>query len=99
MRGAPGLSPAVLSLVTVLQYAEDLTHRQAAAMAVRAIDLKYAIGAALTDTGFDASVLSRFRARLPTRAWSGWSSTGSLSTARMPGWSVPEASSAPTPPM
>ena len=64
VRGAPGLSPGALSLVTVLQFAEDLTDRQAAAMAVRAIDWKYALGAELTDTGFDASVLSRFRARL-----------------------------------
>ncbi|GAB3171996.1 hypothetical protein GCM10027162_13810 [Streptomyces incanus] len=64
VRGAPGLSPGVLSLVTVLQFAEDLTDRQAAAMAVRAIDWKYALGAELTDTGFDASVLSKFRARL-----------------------------------
>ncbi|MFJ3251246.1 transposase, partial [Streptomyces sp. NPDC088770] len=63
-RGAPGLPPAVLSLVTVLQFAENLTDRQAAAMAVRAIDWKYAIGAELTDTGFDATVLSRFRTRL-----------------------------------
>lgn len=44
VRGAPGMSPAVLSLVTVLQFAEDLTDRQAAAMAVRAIDWKYALG-------------------------------------------------------
>ncbi|KQM02175.1 Transposase domain (DUF772), partial [Frankia sp. CpI1-P] len=43
-RGAPGLPPAVLSLVTVLQFAENLTDRQAAAMAVRAIDWKYALG-------------------------------------------------------
>lgn len=64
VRGAPGISPAVLSLVTVLQFAEDLTDRQAAAMAVRAIDWKYAIGAELGDTGFDPSVLSRFRTRL-----------------------------------
>ncbi|MEV5439578.1 transposase [Streptomyces sp. NPDC052682] len=63
-RGAPGLSPAVLSLVTALQFTENLTDRQAAAMTVRAIDWKYAIGAELTDTGFDATVLSRFRARL-----------------------------------
>lgn len=63
-RGAPGLSPAVFSLVTALQFTENLTDRQAAAMAVRAIDWKYAIGAELTDTGFDATVLSRFRARL-----------------------------------
>lgn len=64
VRGAPGLSPGALSLVTVLQFAQDLIDRQAAAMAVRAIDCKYALGAELTDTGFNASVLSRFRARL-----------------------------------
>lgn len=64
VRGAPGYSPGVLALVTVLQFAEDLTDRQAAAMAVRAIDWKYAIGAELTDTGFDHTVLPRFRARL-----------------------------------
>jgi transposase len=64
VRGAPGMSPAVLSLVTVLQFAENLTDRQAAAMAVRAIDWKYALGMELTDTGFDPTVLSRFRARL-----------------------------------
>ncbi|ANZ13665.1 Transposase domain (DUF772) [Streptomyces noursei ATCC 11455] len=33
-------------------------------MAVRAIDWKYAIGAELTDAGFDPSVLARFRGRL-----------------------------------
>jgi transposase len=64
IRGAPGLSPAVLSLVTVLQFAENLTDRQAAVMAVRAIDWKYACGMELTETGFDFSVLSKFRARL-----------------------------------
>lgn len=64
VRGAPGLPPAVLSLVTVLQFAENLTDRQAAGMAVRAIDWKYALGAELTDTGFDPTVLSRFRTRL-----------------------------------
>ncbi|WP_327370336.1 IS1182 family transposase [Streptomyces sp. NBC_01217] len=64
VRGAPGLSPGLLSLVTVLQFAENLTDRQAAAMAVRAIDWKYALGAELTDTGFDASVLAKFRSRL-----------------------------------
>ncbi|WP_345096224.1 IS1182 family transposase [Planomonospora venezuelensis] len=64
VRGAPGLAPGMLALVTVLQYAEDLTDRQAAAMAVRAIDWKYALGMELTDSGFDHSVLSKFRARL-----------------------------------
>ncbi|MFK0297305.1 transposase [Streptomyces sp. NPDC090442] len=51
VRGAPGMPPAVLSLVTVLQFTENLTDRQAAAMAVRAIDWKYALGMELTDCG------------------------------------------------
>lgn len=64
VRGAPGLSPGMLALVTVLQFAENLTDRQAAGMAVRAIDWKYAIGLELTDPGFDFTVLAKFRARL-----------------------------------
>lgn len=64
VRGAPGLSLALLSLVSVLQYTENLTDRQAAQMAVRAIDWKYALGMELSDPGFDFSVLSKFRARL-----------------------------------
>ena len=63
-RGAPAGSPGVLALVTALQYAENLTDRQAAQMVARAIDWKYALGLDLTDPGFDASVLSKFRARL-----------------------------------
>lgn len=99
VRGAPGLSPGVLCLVTVLQFAEDLTDRQAAAMAVWAIDWKYVVGAELTGTDFDASVLSQFRSRLADTAWNGWSSTVSLSTAVSRGWSRPGASSGPIPPM
>ncbi|MCC9306126.1 IS1182 family transposase [Kitasatospora sp. RB6PN24] len=64
VRGAPGLSPGMLALVTVLQFAENLTDRQAAGMAVRAIDWKYALGLELTDPGFDFTVLAKFRARL-----------------------------------
>jgi len=64
VRGPAGLAPGMLALVTVLQFAENLTDRQAAAMAVRAIDWKYALGRELTDTGFDFTVLARFRARL-----------------------------------
>ncbi|MFB7225060.1 transposase [Streptomyces sp. NPDC056227] len=98
VRGAPGISPAVLSLVTVLQFAEDLTDRQAAAMAVRAIDWKYAIGAELGDTGFDPSVLSRFRTDWPNMTWNASSSTGSWNTAGRPDWWLPGVNSAPTPP-
>ncbi|MFJ9682923.1 IS1182 family transposase [Streptomyces sp. NPDC101194] len=64
VRGAPGLSPGMLALVTVLQFAENLTDRQAAGMVVRAIDWKYALGFELTDPGFDFTVLAKFRARL-----------------------------------
>ncbi|QUQ72443.1 IS1182 family transposase [Kutzneria sp. CA-103260] len=63
-RDQPGLSPALLALVSVLQFAEGLSDRQAA-HAVRArIDWKYALGLELADQGFDYSVLSEFRARL-----------------------------------
>lgn len=63
-RGAPAASPGALALVTVLQYAENLTDRQAGLMVARAIDWKYALGLDLADPGFDPSVLSKFRARL-----------------------------------
>lgn len=63
-RGKPGISPALLALVSALQFAEGLSDRQAA-HAVRArIDWKYALGLELSDQGFDYSVLSEFRARL-----------------------------------
>jgi transposase len=63
-RGQPGWSPWRLALVTVMQYMENLTDRQAA-NAVRArMDWKYALGLSLEDAGFDYSVLSEFRQRL-----------------------------------
>ncbi|MGW4559236.1 transposase [Streptomyces sp. NPDC004365] len=62
--GRPGLSPVQLALVSVLQFAENLSDR-AAANAVRTrIDWKYALGLELDDSGFDHSVLCEFRARL-----------------------------------
>ncbi|WP_329433298.1 IS1182 family transposase [Streptomyces sp. NBC_01280] len=63
-RGRPGISPGQLALVSVLQYVENLTDRQAA-HAVRArIDVKYLLGLELADTGFDFTVLTGFRQRL-----------------------------------
>ena len=62
--GRPGLSPAQLMAVTVLQFTENLTDRQAAAAVRGRIDWKYCLGLDLTDSGFDFSVLSLFRARL-----------------------------------
>src|SRR6266540_603175 len=64
VRGRPAVSPARLALVSVLQFAEGLSDRQAADAVRGRIDWKYALGLELTDTGFDASVLSEFRARL-----------------------------------
>ncbi|MFF2384500.1 transposase [Streptomyces sp. NPDC058108] len=63
-RGRPAVAPGVLALVTVLQFAESLSDRQAAEAERTRIDWKYAIGRELTDTGFDYSVLSEFRSRL-----------------------------------
>jgi transposase len=65
-RGRPAVSPARLALVSVLQFAEGLSDRQAADAVHARIDWKYALGLELRDTGFDASVLSEFRARLLT---------------------------------
>jgi transposase len=62
--GRPGLSPAQLMIVTVLQFTEDLTDRQAADAVRGRIDWKYCLGLDLADSGFDFSVLSLFRARL-----------------------------------
>ncbi|MFF4830054.1 transposase [Streptomyces sp. NPDC001312] len=63
-RGRPGWSPGQLALVTVLQFAENLTDRAAAHRGRYGMDLKYALGLELDDPGFDASVLSEFRTRL-----------------------------------
>jgi hypothetical protein len=58
------MSPAQLAMVTVLQFAENLTDRQAADAVRGRLDWKYCLGLALDDEGFDFSVLSEFRSRL-----------------------------------
>jgi transposase len=63
-RGKPGISPAQLAMVTVLQFTENLTDRQAADAVRGRLDWKYCLGLALEDEGFDFSVLSEFRSRL-----------------------------------
>src|SRR5450755_1319736 len=62
--GQPAISPWRLAMVTVLQFAEGLTDRQAAEAVRSRIDWKYLLGLALTDAGFDFSVLSEFRGRV-----------------------------------
>jgi transposase len=64
IEGQPALHPWRLALVSVMQFMENLSDRQAA-QAVRArIDWKYALGLELTDEGFHYSALSEFRTRL-----------------------------------
>jgi transposase len=63
-RGQPAEAPWRLALVTIMQFLEDLTDRQAAEAVRGRIDWKYALSLPLTDAGFDYSVLSKFRARL-----------------------------------
>ncbi|WP_217574382.1 transposase [Streptomyces sp. GbtcB7] len=97
VRGRPVISPGRLALVSILQFAENLTDRQAV-HAVRArIDVKYLLGLELTDPGFDHTVLTGFRDRLLTHGleerywtcyWSGWPEWA---------WSPPVGGSARTP--
>jgi transposase len=63
-RGCPGLPPALLAMVTALQYSENLRDRQAAEAVRTRLDWKYALGLPLDDPGFDHSVLSEFRGRI-----------------------------------
>ena len=50
-RGQPAEAPWRLALVTVLQFAEDLSDREAATAVKRNIDWKYALGLPLENTG------------------------------------------------
>jgi transposase len=62
--GRPGLSPAQLATVSVLQFLLNLSGRQAAEAVRCRIDFKYALALELDDPGFHHSVLSDFRDRL-----------------------------------
>jgi transposase len=62
--GQPGLSPALLTMVMILQFRHNLSDQDAAQAVCDRISWKYALGLDLDYTGFDASVLTEFRARL-----------------------------------
>jgi transposase len=62
--GQPALAPWRLALVTVFQFMEGLTDRQAADAVRDRLAWKYALSLDLCDPGFDHSVLSEFRSRL-----------------------------------
>jgi transposase len=63
-RGQAAQAPWQLAVVTLLQFAENLSDRQAADAVRSRIDWKYLLGLELTDPGFDFSILSEFRQRL-----------------------------------
>jgi transposase len=65
-RGTSASAPWRLMLVTVFQYAENLTDRQAADAVAARIDWKYALSLPLAAPGFDFSVLHDFRERVVT---------------------------------
>ncbi len=62
--GQPAEAPWRLALVTVFQFMEGLTDRQAADAVRDRLAWKYALSLELTDPGFDHTVLSEFRSRL-----------------------------------
>jgi transposase len=55
-RGQPALAPWRLALVTLMQFVENLSDRQAADSVRSRIDWKYVLGLVLTDPGFDFSL-------------------------------------------
>ena len=64
VRGQPAQSPWRLALISVMQYMENLSDRQAADSVRGRIDWKYALSLPLEDSGFDFSALTEFRKRL-----------------------------------
>ncbi len=62
--GQPAYAPWRLALVTLMQFREGLSDRQAADAVRGRIDWKYLLALDLSDAGFDFSVLCEFRARL-----------------------------------
>jgi transposase len=64
-RGRPvEVAPWRLALVTVMQYMEGLSDRQAADAVRRCMDWKYALSLDLSDPGFNFTLLHDFRERL-----------------------------------
>ena len=63
-RGQPAYAPWRLALVTLLQFREGLSDRQAAEAVRARIDWKYLLALDLADPGFDHSLLCEFRGRL-----------------------------------
>src|SRR3954453_19709504 len=59
-QGQPACPPWRLALITLMQFREGLSDRQAAEAVRARIDWKYLLGLELSDPGFDFSVLCEF---------------------------------------
>ena len=97
-RGRPAEAPGRLALAVVLQFAENLSDREAAEAVRGRIDWKYALGLALSDPGFDHTVLSEFRTRLARVVLNCCCSTPCWTAPRRRAWSRRAAASARTAP-
>src|SRR5947209_3311175 len=63
-KGRPSLPPSLIVLTMLLQYHDDCSDRETEARVRFDLRWKHALGLALEDTGFDATVLSVFRRKL-----------------------------------
>ena len=63
-QGQAGVSPGLLAMVTILQFAEGLSDRLVVEQVRARLDWKYLLGLPLRYAGFDHSILSPFRERL-----------------------------------
>jgi transposase len=98
-RGRPAMPPWRLALLTIMQFAEGLSDRQAVDAVRARIDWKYALSLELADSGFYASVLCEFRSSSSKAAAPrGSSSTICSKGIGVWGFSRLGASSTPTPP-
>jgi transposase len=98
-QGPPACAPWRLALVTIMQFAEGLSDRQAAEAVRVRLDWKYARNLELTDPGFDFSILCEFRARLVTSGPSSSSLRRCLATSKRVGSAKLEDSNARIRPM
>jgi transposase len=99
-RGQPAYAPWRLALVTVFQFMENLTDRQAADAVRSRLDWKDALSLELTDPGFDHTVLSEFRTRLVALTAEERFLEAVLDLCKERGWRHPRVgANGPTPPM
>jgi transposase len=98
--GQPAFAPWRLALVTIFQFMEGLTDRQAADAVRDRLAWKYALSLELCDAGFDHTVLSEFRARLVEgKAEQRLLDLRIASGVRKEAGSKPEDGNGPTPPI